>query len=235
MRKKVLLGFTTTTGSDVDQKIEEIEKLGIKEAALFLTGKDFEERRKIYNKLKNSSLEKAPHVHIRNDFQEEELEYLEKRFKVAAYNIHDRNSRFPFYDCAKEFKNHASKIYIENTETVPEDGELEELGGLCVDFSHWEDAALLGWKKYLKQMRNKAKKYKIGCSHVSGVGADKNLDEDLMEYHSKHYFDNLREFDYLKNYLHYLPELISLELENSFKEQLEVKKHVEKTIAFNSI
>ncbi|HAV11803.1 MAG TPA: hypothetical protein DCX32_04675 [Candidatus Moranbacteria bacterium] len=45
-----------------------------------------------------------------------------------------------------------------------------------------------------------------------------------------HYLKKNKEIDYLKKYRNYLPEYISLELENGFERQLEVKKYLEEKI-----
>ncbi|MFW5884730.1 MAG: hypothetical protein ACOCUF_00645 [Patescibacteria group bacterium] len=226
MKKKILLGFTTTSGSDYKKKLEEIEEMGIKEAAFFLTGLDLKRRKELYGLLERSSLEEAPHIHMRNDMEKWEVDFLEKRFNVQAYNIHDKNSLHPFENCKDKFLEYAEKIFIENTETIPEKDELKELGGLCIDFSHWQDNFLKGEKDHYQKILNLIKKFPIGCSHISAV------QNKLNEFGSfaKHSFRNLREFDYMVNFVNFLPDLVSLELENSFQEQMKVKRYLEKNL-----
>jgi hypothetical protein len=226
MDKKILLGLTTTSGSSYKEKLKEIEKMDLKEVAIFLTGLSLKERRELYKLLEKSSLQKAPHVHIRNDMEGWEMDFLEKRFEVQAYNIHDKNSLHPFENCKKKFREYTDKIFVENTETIPEKEELRELGGLCIDFSHWQDNFLKGEKECSQKILNLAKKFPIGCSHVSAV------QDKLNEFGSfaKHSFRSLEEFDYMRNFVDFLPGLVSLELENSFQEQMKVKNYLEKIL-----
>ena len=48
--------------------------------------------------------------------------------------------------------------------------------------------------------------------------------------YSSHLLKDYHELDYIKKYKKFLPDLISIELENSFKELLEIKKYLEKII-----
>jgi hypothetical protein len=223
--KKILLGFTTTKKSDINGKIKEIKEFNLEEAALFLTGINSEERKELYSMLETTPLKKAPHVHLRNDMEKWEVDYLEKRFKVRAYNIHGQDSLFPFSGCEEILQNYSNKIYIENTELPPNREEMKEVGGLCIDFSHWRDSVLLKWNEYNRKMKEFFREFSVGCSHVSAVG---NLPEG--DCHSKHYFDDINEFGYMKNFIDYIPELISLELENSFREQIKLKEYLEKEL-----
>jgi len=52
----------------------------------------------------------------------------------------------------------------------------------------------------------------------------------VFRHYSKHNFDDLREFDYLEKYVKFVPELATLGLDNSFREQLEAKEDIEKII-----
>ncbi|MFO7807060.1 MAG: hypothetical protein R6V40_01400 [Candidatus Moraniibacteriota bacterium] len=227
--KKVLLGLTTTGGSSIKEKIEEIKEFNLKEIALFLTGINQKKRRELYSALEETPLKEIPHVHLRNDMEKWELEYLESRFEVSAYNIHGQKSSFPFSGCGEILKSYGNKIYIENTEFVPDQEEMKKVGGLCVDFSHWQDAILLNWEKYDHKLRTSAKEFPVGCSHVSAVGKFAG-DSFTGEGYSKHRFDDISELDYMKNFINYLPDLISLELENSFKEQMKVKDYLRKQL-----
>ena len=126
-------------------------------------------------------------------------------------------------------------MFVENS------GELDDnfyLGldisdGLCLDFSHYYDY----WSKQKREDYKKLSKlidnYKIGCCHISAV-TEKKIYADYggqdKWHYNRHTFSDLSEFDYLLELKQYLPDIISLELENSLKEQLEVKKYIEKNI-----
>lgn len=235
--KKVLLGLTTTPGANWRGKIEEIKKMDLREVALFLTGIKQAERKELYALLEDTPIENVWHVHLRNDMEVSELEYLVERFHAKAFNVHPKASKYPFeIDYAK----FASMIYVENVALVPVPEELEKLGGLCVDFSHWYDAQLQNKQQYDFDMKAMLEKFKVGCSHISAVSPviekiqDITFPEIIYETYSKHRSEKLEDFDYVKNFVGYLPELISIELENSFAEQWEVKKYVEKIISENS-
>jgi hypothetical protein len=166
----------------------------------------------------------------------EETKYLENRYAVKVFNVHNKKDPHPFIkvkDCLDAYQ---SKIYIENTDDIPTDEELTNFGGICVDFSHWQDGILLNRLDYDKKMKAAVKKFQIGCSHISAVGnnliksTDIQLKEVLYKNFSKHHFDDLSELDYIKKYLKYLPDIISIELENSFEEQLKVKEYLKKII-----
>lgn len=233
-KHKILLGLTTTSGSDWRGKIAECQKFDIKEIALFLTGIGFAERRELYGLLENSPVKSIPHVHLRDDMQIDELDCLSQKFQTQVFNIHPNKNT---YKSTEDYSKYAPNIFVENASFVPEIGELEKYGGLCVDFSHWQDWIILEKEENVSKMEEVAQKFKIGCCHISAVGnaliktQDQMHPEITYENYSKHTFSDLKEFDYIKNFIEYLPELISLELENSFAEQLEAKKYLTELIA----
>ncbi|MFH0969617.1 MAG: hypothetical protein V1804_03865 [Patescibacteria group bacterium] len=226
-QKKILLGLTTTPGSDWREKIKEIDKFNIKELALFPTFLKNEERKELYNLLEKTGIESIPHVHLRpDDMPVDELNYFVSKFKTAVFNIHSPKE-FPVnYDYSK-YKN---IIYLENTDFVPISDEISSLGnGLCIDFSHWENGIKKNNKKYA-DFEKLIQKYPIGCCHISGVS------KELFPYtycepsYDIHTLNDLKELNYIKKYLKYMPDIISIELENSFEEQLKIKEYLEKII-----
>jgi hypothetical protein len=231
---KILLGLTTTPGSDWRGKAKECKKFNIQEIALFVTSIDIKERKELYELLENSPVKSIPHVHLRTDMKKEELDYLVKKFKTKVFNIHSVQDVHKFSEYLGE---HTSNVYVENSPShVPYTKEFEKYGGVCIDFSHWEDSIMRGRKEIDLKMKKAIKKFKVGCSHISAVGSeihkmrDAKFPEIIYEDYSKHTFSNLSEFDYIKKFIKYLPALVSLELENSFSEQVEVKKYLENII-----
>lgn len=228
MKKKILLGLTTTPASDWREKTREIDKFGIKEIALFPTFLETEERKELYSLLEKTKLESIPHVHIRsNDMGTEELDYFINKYKTKVFNIHAPNAQFSInYDYSKY------KCYLENTDFIPTKKELKDYAGLCVDFSHWENGIKKKNKLY-DNFEELIKKYTIGCCHISGVSKELfpySYCEPAYDIHTINDLKEFKELDYIKKYLKYLPELISIELENSFEEQLTVKEYLEKLI-----
>lgn len=235
MKKKILLGLTTITKDEWKNKVKEIDKLGLEEIALFPTCLNFKERQELYQLLENTKLISIPHVHLKNDMENWELDYLNKKFKTEIFNIHSNKNAHSF---TNDYGRHIPNIYVENTDFVPETEELKKSGGLCIDFSHWQDAILKNEQEYILKMEKSIRKFKTGCSHISAVAhtMEKILDiqfpEIIYEGYCRHMLSNLNEMDYIKNFIKYLPEFISIELENSFEEQLEVKKYLEKIVNY---
>lgn len=224
---KILLGLTTTPGSDWRGKIEEVDELKIEELALFLTDLEKWERDEAFRLLKGTSLKRCPHVHIRSDMVHEELDYLVSRYSTQAFNVHPIKSAFPPHEQIAWYR---EKIFVENLRSIPSEEELEYFGGLCIDFSHWENIIRLGSdNNYDSFIREKISKFKVGCSHISAI-RDNYCEDGREKGYAFHKLIELSEMDYVKKYEEFLPELISLELENSFKEQLQVKKYLEKII-----
>lgn len=224
--KKILLGFTTTPASNWKNKLEEIKKFNIKEVALFLGPLKKEKREKIYQELKKTPLDSIPHVHARTDMGTEEFDYLAEKYETKVFNIHSLKD-FPLTENI-DFSKYYKKIYLENVQFVPDEKEIEVFGGLCIDFSHWENGKLTNWKAY-ENFEKLAKKYPIGCCHISAI-TDNLIKWPEWSTYDSHNFKKLEEFDYIKKYTQYLPDIISIELENSFEEQLEVKEYLEKII-----
>jgi hypothetical protein len=224
--KKILLGLTTTSGSDWKAKIEEIKKFNISEVALFLGPLNKEKREEIYELLKESPIKSLPHVHARTDMEEWEFNYLAERYGTKFFNIHSLKE----YPLTKEvdFSKYYNRVYLENVAIIPSKEELDQFAGLCIDFSHWENGNLTKWEGYEK-FEELVNKYPIGCCHISAI--TNNLVEwPEWKTYDSHNYKSLTEFDYIKKYKKYLPDLISIELENSFEEQLKVKAYLENII-----
>lgn len=234
MAKKILLGLTTTSGSGWKEKVKEIDKFDIKEIALFPTVLKFEERQELYKLLENTGLEKIPHVHLRDDMKVKELDYFAKRFKTEVFNIHPTKKCIDLLDRSGAYRN---EIFVENMHvTIPEFNEaLEKCAGACLDVSHWEDALRLRDVEAVEEYRKAFENNRIGCCHISAIGEESHWSIDYtgkkeVRVYDKHFLDNLAELDYVKKYLKYLPNIISIELENPFEEQLKAKEYLEKII-----
>lgn len=230
-KPKILLGLTTTHGSNWRDKIEEIKSLKLEEIALFPTVLEKNERQELYKTLEETDLKSIPHVHARHDFTDAEFKYLQERWSTKLFNVH-----FDYFDFetlkASAFK---SQIYIENTGILDERFEnfLEESAGVCLDFSHYFDYWILQKRPDYKICDSLLKKFQIGCCHISAISDKKKLadyGENDKWHYSRHTYNDLTEFDYLKTMKQFLPEIISLELENSLTEQLEVKEYIENNI-----
>jgi len=232
--RKILPGLTTITPGEWKNKVREIDELGLKEIALFPTCLEYKDRQELYQLLENTGLIGIPHVHLREeDMDSRELDYLVKRFKTQVFNIHARPGIINFLKQNEKYKN---QIFIENLSMNDNFAEaLKYCGGICLDLSHWESHGFMEKYQGYAELPDLLKKYKIGCNHISAVRAekehyyDKLSGQDFYNYDS-HNLTDLSELDYVKKYKDYLADIISIELENPLKRQLEVKKYLEKII-----
>lgn len=232
---KILPGLTTTAGSNWSKKIEEIKKYKIKEIALFPTVLEIEERKKLYTLIEKAGIRSIPHIHLRDGMERWEIEYFKKEFQTKVFNIHNNLISLSLLKICPEFKN---QIFIENTFSVDNSfiKSIQKCGGICFDVSHFHSSAILQKNKSYQKLLVLFKKYSIGCCHISAITKEPY---EIIDYrngskkmtYSAHYLNNLSELDYVKDYKQYLPHYISIELENSFEEQLEIKKYLEKLIS----
>jgi len=227
MKHVILPGLTTLT--DWQSKIKEIDKLKLKEIALFPTGLKYKQRQKLYQLLKRTVIKSIPHVHLTADIREAEIAYLVKEYKTQYFNIHPRT----YFKPVLSYKKFLKLIYLENLSEIDSDyyDFLGKSVGLCIDFSHWEDFGVRLHNSGYENFENIVKKNKIGCCHVSAVKNKIGIDPlSRKKCYSRHAFRKLQEFDYLKKYNKYLPKYISLELENSLSEQLKAAKYIKEKI-----
>lgn len=233
VNKKILLGLTTITEGEWKNKVKEIDELGLKEIALFPTCLNIKERQELYQLLESTRLTNIPHVHLRPDMESWELDYLVKRYQTQVFNIHPHKEIIDFISKNRKYK---GKIYLENL--LLNDGFAEMVkfcGGICLDLSHWESYGFMKKIKEYKILPKLLDKYKIGCNHIAAIKRqrvhyhDKFSNQDFYGY-DDHNLAELSELDYVKKYKNYLADIISIELENFLKRQLEVKKYLEKIL-----
>jgi hypothetical protein len=221
LEKRLLLGITGKEENDWREKLIDINKLGLAEAALFLEWFDQVQRKKIYRALLDSSLENIPLCHIKNDMEIEELVFLETKFKTKYFTIHENS--FSFLDKWPGFE---KKLYLEMNvdDSISNKVSVERIGGFCVDLAHFQIAAKNRIKEfeyvyYRKPADGEARTKLFACNHLNGYDAKKNLD--------KHTIESVKDFDYLKKLPKFLfSKVIALETENSIEEQLEFKKYL---------
>ena len=225
--KCILPTITTTHDSNWKEKIEEIDKLNLEEVALFPTCLNKEERKEMYELLDKTKLKRIPFVHIRSDFDEEEIGWLKEKYQTKVFNTHSEKL-YPLFNSWDKYKK--DFIYLENTHLgFPED-ELKIYAGICIDFSHLENDRLLYPERY-EQSLQIIKKVKIGCAHLSAIRSENRFDEKEELRYDFHKLNNLSDMDYLKNYSQeYFPEYMAIELENSLEEQIEIKKYLQNII-----
>ncbi|MDP3990855.1 MAG: hypothetical protein Q8P63_00980 [Candidatus Nealsonbacteria bacterium] len=214
--------ITTKTKSGWKSKVEEVRILKLKEVSVFLSCLLPQERKELYQALKKTKVQKIPLVHLRDDVELWELDYLREHYQTAIFNTHS-GREFPFKNNLDKYK---KEIYIENAYYSFDEEELKEFAGICLDFSHLENDRLLRPEIYQQDIKL-IEKYPLGCGHISAINSMTNMDKEGSAWRCSHFFENLFEFDYLKRYpLKYFPSIIAIELENSIKDQLKVKEYI---------
>jgi hypothetical protein len=227
---KILPGLTTTKKSDWRAKINEIDRLGLQEIALFPTCLKPNERQELYEGLEKTSLQFIPHVHLRNDVTHQEIEYLIGTYKTKVLNHHSEKE-FPILF---DWSDYTDIIYIENSEIIPTAGELSNYAGLCLDFAHWENGRMREQDKY-SGFSELANQFPIGCGHISAIrpapeGDNSPNPDSRQTGYDSHWLNDLSELDYLTKYQAYLPSIISIELENPLATQLEAIAYLNKLL-----
>jgi len=231
--KTILVGITTTHNSNWRKKIEDIDKLNIKEVALFPTVLGAGERKEYFEKLSKSKLKSAPHIHIRDDMKIEELKYIHDQYGTKLFNIHATDDGNDFIE--KYGEKYKRQLFVENSGELDDNfyQALASSSGLCLDFSHYYDYWYIQKRRDYEKLNSLLPSLNIGCCHISAITKEKMFvdygGKDKWHY-NRHTFSKLSEFDYLKELKEFLPDIISLELENDLDEQLAVKKYIEKNI-----
>lgn len=214
--KRILVGITGYREKDWKDKLEEIEKFKIKEAALFLEMFKKNQREKIYKALKKSGIKRIPLVHIRHDMDKNELDFLFNNFKTRYFTIHEDGFKH-----LSRWKGYFKNLFLEmNTDNkVSKIVDVKKIGGFCVDFSHFKCAEEEMIKEFEYVFSKKNMKRYFKCNHLNGYDFKKNTD--------KHTVESLKDFDYLKSLPEFLfGKAIALETFNSIKEQLKFKKYL---------
>ncbi len=225
----IYLGLTTTWGSDWCAKVREINDLGIEELALFPTALEYQERQELFQLLDKSNLKRAPFVHLRTDMMRVEIDQFVNRFDSEIFNIHPSKEALQFLADNHDL---APKIYVENCLSMDYFEETLKLcAGICLDISHYEDFALIqhtpGQDRFIELLKD----YKVGCTHMPAVRKEPYeaiTHGETFKVYECHTMNEMSEMDYLKKHKECLGEFNAIELNNSFLEQLQVKKYLEK-------
>lgn len=225
---EILVGLTTDSHFNWENKIKEIQKLSdednpIKRIAFYPTFLAYEGRILLYKELnklfKKGALEQIPHVHLRGDMQEWELELFKEDYGAEVFNIHAVHIDNP------AFKKYLYMISIENGHKTLTEEMLDKCSGICLDISHQEESSYRN--SFLYSLNGLLEKYPVKCCHVSGVKSFKmfNLGKHV---HKLSEYSNFEELKYAEKYKNYLPFWVSLELNNGIEEQyIAIKPYLE--------
>jgi hypothetical protein len=233
----VLPSITTHTregGNTWKEKLTEIEELGLREVALFVTGLDCEQRRELFSMLTETG-KRSPFqirfVHAVSSMEDWEFRFLHENFGTGAFNLH------PYWDFPKEHElspEVRAMIYIENCNPrralAAED--LVGFAGVCLDISHLEDTRRNDQRGYA-QVKKVIAASRLGANHISAVRsvAWKESAPGWNQY-SDHIASSADCFNYLRNYdSSFFAEFCAIEVENSLAEQLVFRARIESIIA----
>ncbi len=228
-KQKIYLGLTTTPDSNWKEKIQEIKEFGLKEIAVFPTFLNPAERINFYKLLAETPIEYVPFVHIRvEDTNVDEINYFKNRYGTKFFNTHSSKKNLADDYVLKDFR---GDIFVENIDELGSDFKenVDKFAGVCLDIAHWEDFGKRQGRSGYKDFESIVNSYKIGLCHISGVMKEKELAFDDWHY-STHKFKSLDDFDYVRNYTEYLPEICALEVENTLLEQLKAKEYIERNL-----
>jgi len=140
--KTILLGLTTSSGSNWQDKVEEIKEFNIKELALLPNFLNFEQRKKLYQLLQDTALEEIPVVHLRHDMEQNELDYLVNKYKSKIFCLQADELGFKLYEKLPKYQ---SLIYLENPsneKTAKYFNQAifneQQISGFCLDLTRLE-------------------------------------------------------------------------------------------------
>lgn len=224
------LYVSVTTIKDWRPRIEEVNKLGLTEIALFLSAADAEQRKQIYTSLKQTPVKSIPCVHARSDMERWEYEFLVSHYGSGFFNLHPSSEARDFIEKNSDL---CDRIYIENLDKLDQAFfELVDLvAGVCLDISHWQDFGILqnrqGYESFDKYLHD----HKVGWAHISAIN-DKlgnNISatdgKDIIEY-NLHTLTDMHQMDYLAGIKEFLPSIAAIELNNSLTEQIQIRDYI---------
>ena len=206
----ILPGLTSTKKDRMPAFIDELRRSDIRRIALFPTCLSDLERKALYAELESIDGLRIPHIHLRADCAPSEVEYLIDRFGAEVFNIHPRASTHPFRAIPATL---AERFFVENVDIPVEEADVDgtvgpRLGGLCLDFSHLENARLLCRDSYVQTTMSLLARYPVGCCHLSAIRfGDPNSWSGEWDHHD---FKSLADLDYLAKYRAFIPRFGAL-------------------------
>lgn len=234
MNKEILVSLTTAGNPNWRQTITELKECNINRFALFLTMMpDYEERMDLMKTIqKNIPDAEIPFAHIRQDMKLDEIDFLINTFGLKTMNTHPTRE----YPLAYDYSHYMKMLYIENAGPASRDGlkssDIEGFAGICADISHLENAKRQGFSGHPITLET-LKKFPIGANHISAIHNEIGTGAITGSIgYTFHKFDQLADFDYLKNYgPEFFGPYIALEVYNSIPEQLGAKKYIENILS----
>jgi hypothetical protein len=226
--KRIFVGLTGGENKDWQEKLKDINRLGITEVAVFLSRFDKKERDNFFPFLLKSTIKYVPLVHLRDDNTVEDIRFFIKNFRTKHFNIHENN----FNDLDK-WKKYWKNLYLEMNydDNIAKNVKVKKIGGFCIDLAHFKSAIFRGVEEATYAHQNK-NKIKFACNHLNGFSNKLIANYRYSEKgNDVHRIRNIKDFDYLTTLPKFVfGKIIALEMENSIPEQLKFKDHLVKVL-----
>ncbi|MBU4332094.1 hypothetical protein KKD19_04390 [Patescibacteria group bacterium] len=229
MSKPKIYPSVVTWGADWRQQLRDVKKLKLREATVFLTGIDKDAHQEFYRFLKNSGIKKIPHIHLRHDFDEDEIKDLTKEYGVDYFTIHFKTVEH-YLNWNKSLKDKMCVEYnADEWEGVKiNDFEfIKEIAGVCVDIGHYAAENLLNRFNTIELFKKVIDTYPVVINHLNGKYFVKNKDgcDEIKRGHLV--VDIKKDFEYLDDVPRKLfTKNVYLELRNTIPEQIEIRDYL---------
>ncbi len=217
-------------------KIREIEELGLRSVALFLTGVSELERRKLYRELEMAHIRHlftVPFVHAVSDMSDDEYRYLMDRFGTELFNLHPVRQYPLQHKLSTEIRR---RIAIENS-FIDRSIELMDLSGfqgLCLDVAHAEDVRRKNGPEF-ETLERLTKMAPVLANHISLSGEKSQLDSEGNPTFHSHVTQEGRGVSYLERYpASFFGPIVAIELADPLAEQMKLVPLIEDILTAKS-
>jgi hypothetical protein len=224
--RRIVPSVTThgTTGHSWEEKIEEVEALGLREIGLFVTGLNDSDRTRCYRLLEEVQSRHSfsvLFVHAVSSMNDEEYRYLRTQFRTEWFNLHPMWDFPLLHELSEEVR---SWILIENSSIVRplQRDDMDGFAGICFDLSHLEDSRR-GLPQSYPELVTLAHHLPVHANHISAVPTHADRYIDGVPHYSRHHVAGLHEMEYLAGLpASTIAPLCALELEDPLAVQLDI-------------
>jgi hypothetical protein len=220
------------SGSTWRDKINELHYLPINAVGLFVTGLTVAERFECYSQLRKIQRYRRlsiPFVHAVTSMDENEFNYLRKRFGTVYFNLHPV-SEYPLEHPLPNTTR--ADILIENSSSTKSLSsiDLQDFAGICLDLAHYQSLCYTNPTEASK-LTNIIFSNGVKANHLSAI-ADKpkyNTNGDCDW--STHILSDNSSLNYISDLpVEAFGRICALELENTLEEQLDCVAYVQQLL-----
>jgi hypothetical protein len=230
-KKNILVSLMIKPKLDWRDDLDNLTSLALTEIALFFDAVTIDERREVYRLLESSGLKNIPVVHITNDWQSWELDYLTTTYQTALFILAIDNKALLFITSSADY---AEKIILTNPATLKFSSLFTDeiltrsaVSGVCLDLKILEQNRRSNNKKYQTTI-HVLDHHALKATSLGPVSD--HWFKNLLTPQNRH-LTSLTELNYLKNIpSNCLAEMIIINCDNCLAEQIEIKKYLESFI-----